>query len=821
MKKQILRTIFTFGLLSMSASTLMGQKGVFFSEYAEGTSSNKYLEVYNGSGVDINLNHYAIRSASNGGGWSSSLTRFNGPDSILKAGAVYVIGNASANQTIKDSSDETNSVTFFNGNDARALVYLSGSDTLILDQVCDPNNSGYDDVAGISEGFRNDGAWIRKAHIEEGNYGDWNRSRGTDSASSEWIYTPGPTATFTPSTLKLHEQTPIRYFNSGDMAIVAYRASASTIADEFALLTFVDIKEGTQIKITDMKYTENGIAQCEGGLIWTAPAGIKSGDVIIVGNDNAVVDTGKIEGSSFGLSSGGDQIIIYEGPFFNPNFITALSSNAWSANGITSCKGSNSMLPKGLTNGTNAISHENTQGGSSGNATNGFYSGSQTGTVAEVKARVFDYTNWNGTSTKVDQIWPAWNFFKEVQASSGFALINPANGADITVLENDTTSVVISWHSAKDALGYAWKITTATGDFNTPAIVLPSDNSGKDTTLTLTSGAVDAALAGLSIPKGVKVDLKWTVTAYFITGDSMNADTFHTIAITRKDDTPITYNFNAGDMAVIAYRMNASTPDEFALLTFVDIPAGAQLNFSDDKFAAGVQCDGGDLVWTAPAGGVKAGTVIAVLNDNPAVSLGTVTGGSFGLSSGGDQIMIFEGPADKAKHITALSSNKWETSGISCTSKSSSELPTGLTNGVNAISHEMTAGNDAGNTVNAFYTGTMEGTFDEIKKLVADYTNWNGAAAGTEAQQWPSWNFTGKAASTSKYSNTAYSVYPNPTSGMVFFSKPIKATVYTISGVEIFRMTEKMSRFDLSELGAGVYIIQSEFGNTHKVILTK
>lgn len=804
------------GVCMLSATSLIAQKGVFFSEYAEGTSNNKYLEVYNGSGVDINLKQFGIRTAANGGGWQNNLVRFNRTDSILKAGDVYVIGNASANQTIKDSSDETNSVTFFNGNDARALVFIDGIDTVVLDQILTPNSAAYDDVAGIKEGFRNDGAWIRKSHIEEGNYGDWNKSAGTDSANSEWFFTTGPSATYTPATLKLHDQIPVRYFASGDLAIIAYRASANTIDDEFALLTFVDIPESTQIKITDMKYTENGIAQCEGGLIWTAPSGIKAGDVILVGNDKSTVDTGSISGSDFGLSSGGDQIIIYEGPFFNPNFITALSSNAWSTSGITSCKGSNSLLPKGLTNGINAISHDMTTGNVSANTANAYFNGSQTGTIAEVKARVFDYANWNGAASKTDQIWPKWNFFSETVAPT-FRLISPANSASLTVEENDNTSVIISWEAEENALGYAWKLATATGSLDQPVLVIPSDNNGKDTTLTLTSGSIDAALAGLSVAKGATVDLKWTVTAYFITGDSLNADTFHAIAITRKDDTPITYNFKAGDMAVVAYRMNASTPDEFALLTFVDIPAGAKLNFSDDKVASGAQCDGGDLVWTAPAGGIKAGTVIAVLNDNPAVSLGTVSGGSFGLSSGGDQIMIFEGTPDKAQHITALSSNAWSIDPVACTSKSISELPKNLTNGNNAISHEMTTGNDAGNTVNAYYTGTMEGTYDEIKKLVADYRNWNGAAAGTEAQQWPEWNFTGKAASTSLLSAFQFRVFPNPSNGLVHFNKAIQAQVYNVSGVLVDASSTKVDRLDLRQLEAGIYFIKNEFGATQKI----
>ena len=38
---------------------------LFFSEYAEGSSDNKYLEIFNGTGNDIDLSLYAISSCSN------------------------------------------------------------------------------------------------------------------------------------------------------------------------------------------------------------------------------------------------------------------------------------------------------------------------------------------------------------------------------------------------------------------------------------------------------------------------------------------------------------------------------------------------------------------------------------------------------------------------------------------------------------------------------------------------------------------------------------------------------------------------------------
>ena len=820
MKKTLLNV--SLFALFLWAYNGLSQSAVFFSEYAEGTSNNKYFELYNNSSDTVDLEDYMLISCSNG--CNNGEFEYDNTSSILEGQVLaphstFVVSHPSASDDIKAKAD-VNFTFLSNGDDWWALCLAE--DTSIVDQIgfnSDQDTINGWDVAGVSEATK-DHTLVRKSWVKRGNkrsqddHADWLRSAGTDSIFSEWFVMPKPSADYTPSTLGSHE---VSNLKAGDMAIVAYRAGANTIDDEFALLTFVDIAEGTELHFTDMMYTENSVPQCKGGVVWIAPKGIMAGDVILVGQDNVVVDTGRIYGDGFGLSKKGDQVIVFEGMNDEANHITALSTNAWSASGITECKGGESMLPKSLKNGTNAISHEMTKGNVSGNTVNGYYNGDQSGTIAEVKARVFDYTNWNGADADVDQIWPDWTFLKEGSDAPSFKLISPANGTSITVASDDNTEVKVTWESEENAIGYAWKLVAASGDFNNPALVLPSDNSGVDTTLTLTSSAIDAALATLSITKGVKTDLKWTVTAYFSAGDSLYADTSHTIAITRKDDTPVNYNFKAGDMAVVAYRMNASTPDEFALLTFVDIPAGAELHFADDKFASGTQCDDGDLVWTAPAGGIKAGTVIAVLNDNPDVSLGTVTGGSFGLSSGGDQIIIWEGPADKANHITALSSNAWASSGITCSTKNESELPTSLSNGVNAISHEMTTGNEGGNTVNAYYTGTMDASFDELKKLVADYKNWNGTGAGTEAQQWPTWNFTGTS-SVNMLSDLTFTMFPNPTSGVVHFNKDIKVTVLNLAGSIVESSIGKVKKMDLSNLDAGIYLIKNEFGSTQKLI---
>ena len=104
---------------------------LFFSEYAEGSSNNKYIEIYNGTGADVDLSSYVIMQNSNGGPWNEYTDVLSG---TLAAGDVYVIANASADASILAEADLTGSgICYFNGDDARALIKVSGTDTTILD----------------------------------------------------------------------------------------------------------------------------------------------------------------------------------------------------------------------------------------------------------------------------------------------------------------------------------------------------------------------------------------------------------------------------------------------------------------------------------------------------------------------------------------------------------------------------------------------------------------------------------------------------------------------------------------------------------------
>lgn len=93
---------------------------LFFSEYIEGSSNNKAIEIFNGTGHDVDLADYTVYLYSNGAG-ASTPTNTLAMTGILANNDVYIIANASANATILALADVTSSVTFYNGDDALGL----------------------------------------------------------------------------------------------------------------------------------------------------------------------------------------------------------------------------------------------------------------------------------------------------------------------------------------------------------------------------------------------------------------------------------------------------------------------------------------------------------------------------------------------------------------------------------------------------------------------------------------------------------------------------------------------------------------------------
>jgi hypothetical protein len=94
---------------------------LFFSEYGEGGSNNKWLEIYNGTGAAIDLSAYSVELYSNGASTATNTLTF-APGTMLADGDVYVIYNSSSAAAIIAEGDVSSNVTFFNGDDAVALL---------------------------------------------------------------------------------------------------------------------------------------------------------------------------------------------------------------------------------------------------------------------------------------------------------------------------------------------------------------------------------------------------------------------------------------------------------------------------------------------------------------------------------------------------------------------------------------------------------------------------------------------------------------------------------------------------------------------------
>ncbi|NQV36818.1 MAG: lamin tail domain-containing protein, partial [Candidatus Marinimicrobia bacterium] len=169
--------------------------GMFFSEFIEGSSNNKAFEIYNGTGLAVDLADYLVLGNYNGNPFNDTLKFPVG--TMLANGDAYVVAHEYADAAITAVADTliedpygagTSYIAVFNGDDVRGLFHMSGTDTTLIDlfglyDLVDPG-SGWD-VAGVANATK-DHTLVRKAAVVQGNT-DWTASAGTDATNSEWV----------------------------------------------------------------------------------------------------------------------------------------------------------------------------------------------------------------------------------------------------------------------------------------------------------------------------------------------------------------------------------------------------------------------------------------------------------------------------------------------------------------------------------------------------------------------------------------------------------------------------------------------------------
>ena len=160
---------------------------LIISEYSEGSSYNKYIELYNGTGADIDLSDYQIWGGNNGKPWDAA--NFIQLTGTLAEGATYLIANDAADATILAVADLAASSFVpmnFNGDDAIGLAKSNGAGTFnLIDIIGEVESILNWSVAGTNEATK-DHTLIRKETVCSPNT-DWTISAGTSTTDSEWI----------------------------------------------------------------------------------------------------------------------------------------------------------------------------------------------------------------------------------------------------------------------------------------------------------------------------------------------------------------------------------------------------------------------------------------------------------------------------------------------------------------------------------------------------------------------------------------------------------------------------------------------------------
>jgi hypothetical protein len=64
----------------------------------------------------------------------------------------------------------------------------------------------------------------------------------------------------------------------------------------------------------------------------------------------------------------------------------------------------------------------------------------------------------------------------------------------------------------------------------------------------------------------------------------------------------------------------------------------------------------------------------------------------------------------------------------------------------------------------------------------------------------------------------AFTLFPNPSSDFIYFSEPMRFSIFDVTGIEVVRTNQPIQAWDISQLQNGFYHIRSETGQVVRFI---
>lgn len=139
---------------------------IYISEYVEGNSNNKAIELYNPSPVAINLEGYHMETWNNGATEATNTQLLEG---MIEPNDVFVIMNFLAAPELYQAADIESQVTWFNGNDVIVLYH----DGVIIDQMGEFGpDPGLPFTVDGGAGEMAEYTLVRKSNVSQGST-DW------------------------------------------------------------------------------------------------------------------------------------------------------------------------------------------------------------------------------------------------------------------------------------------------------------------------------------------------------------------------------------------------------------------------------------------------------------------------------------------------------------------------------------------------------------------------------------------------------------------------------------------------------------------------